>query len=68
MAHQHVIDIPEVRLVVLALPTVRTIGMADVKDVIARGIDDFWTMPTHVMFLSLIYPIVGLALGRIGSS
>jgi uncharacterized membrane protein len=62
MAHQHVIDTPDTRL---ALPTVRTIGMAELKNAIARGIDDFWTMPTHVIFLSLIYPIVGLALGRI---
>ena len=62
MAHQHVIDTPDTRL---TLPTVRTIGMAELKNAIARGIDDFWTMPTHVIFLSLIYPIVGLALGRI---
>src|SRR5262249_46783256 len=26
--------------------------------------DDFWAMPTHVVFLSLMYPVVGLLLGR----
>jgi uncharacterized membrane protein len=44
------------------LPTVRKIGPADLKDALAKGLDDFWAMPTHVVFLSLIYPIVGLLL------
>ena len=29
----------------------------------AKGLEDFRVMPTHVVFLSLIYPIVGIALG-----
>jgi uncharacterized membrane protein len=29
---------------------------------LAKGLEDFRAMPTHVVFLSLIYPIVGLAL------
>jgi uncharacterized membrane protein len=45
------------------LPTVRSIGPADLRDALAKGLDDFWAMPTHVVFLSLIYPIVGIALG-----
>jgi uncharacterized membrane protein len=32
--------------------------------VLARGIDDFLAMPSHVVFLSLIYPIVGILLAR----
>jgi uncharacterized membrane protein len=47
-----------------ALPAVRRIGTADLKDALARGLDDFWAMPTHVVFLSLIYPVVGLVLAR----
>jgi uncharacterized membrane protein len=47
-----------------ALPVVHTIGMADLKDALAKGLDDFKAMPTHVIFLCLIYPIVGLMLGR----
>jgi uncharacterized membrane protein len=27
-----------------------------------KGIDDFWVMPTHVIFLAIIYPIFGLFL------
>ena len=45
------------------LPAVRTITFADLRDALAKGLDDFWAMPTHVIFLSLIYPIVGIALG-----
>src|SRR6266581_8562473 len=44
-------------------PVVRTIRIADLKDALARGIDDFLAMPTHAVFLCLIYPVVGLLLG-----
>ena len=45
------------------LPTVRTIGLADLRRALAKGLDDFRAMPTHVVFLSVIYPIIGIALG-----
>src|SRR2546429_4935078 len=44
-------------------PAVRRIGLADLKDALARGIDDFAAMPSHAVFLCLIYPIVGILLG-----
>ncbi len=44
---------------------VRKIGFADFRDAIAKGIDDFMAMPTHVILLSVIYPIVGLLLPRL---
>ena len=46
------------------LPVVRTIGLEDLRYALAKGFDDFRAMPTHVIFLSLIYPIAGLALWR----
>jgi uncharacterized membrane protein len=46
-------------------PTVRTIGIADLKTALARGITDFSAMPTHAVFLCLIYPIVGVVLARL---
>jgi len=46
-------------------PIVRTIGVADLKDALARGIADFSAMPTHAVFLCLIYPIVGVVLARL---
>ena len=47
------------------LPVVRKIGVADLKDAVAKGIDDFMAMPTHVIFLAVIYPLVGLFLAGI---
>jgi uncharacterized membrane protein len=44
------------------LPIVRQIAMGDLKDALAKGIDDFRAFPTHVIFLSIIYPIIGLML------
>src|SRR5262249_55717535 len=45
-------------------PIIRKIGFADLKDAAAKGIDDFRAMPTHVIFLAIIYPVVGLFLFR----
>jgi uncharacterized membrane protein len=47
-----------------ALPEVRKIGIGDLKDALAKGVDDFWAMPTHVIYLSIIYPLIGLTLAR----
>lgn len=47
------------------LPEVRKIDLADLKEALAKGIDDFRAFPTHVVFLSIIYPIVGIALARL---
>jgi uncharacterized membrane protein len=48
-----------------ALPTVRKIGMTDLKAALAEGIDDFWAVPTHAIFLSIIYPVVALVLAQL---
>ncbi len=48
-----------------APPVIRKIGLADLKDALARGIDDFLAMPSHAVFLCLIYPIVGFVLARL---
>src|SRR5262245_56235830 len=45
-------------------PAIRRIGLADIKDALARGLADFSAIPTHAVFLCLIYPIVGLVLAR----
>src|SRR5271157_505550 len=46
-------------------PVIRTVRVMDLKDALARGISDFAAMPTHAVFLCLIYPIVGLLLARV---
>jgi uncharacterized membrane protein len=48
----------------LALPAINKLTIADLRDVLARGVDDFWTMPSHIVFLGLIYPVLGLVLAR----
>jgi uncharacterized membrane protein len=48
-----------------AQPVVRKIGLADLRDALAEGVDDFYAMPTHAIFLCIIYPIVGFALARL---
>ena len=48
-----------------ARPVIRRIGIADLQEALAKGIDDFYAMPTHAMFLCVIYPIVGLLLARL---
>src|SRR5215470_16786800 len=48
-----------------AHPVVRKIGLADLRDALAKGADDFYAMPTHAIFLCIIYPIVGLLLARL---
>ncbi len=47
-----------------AHPQVRTLNFADLKDALARGLDDFRAMPSHAVFLCLIYPVVGFLVAR----
>src|SRR5258707_7066392 len=39
--------------------------MADLKDALAKGIEDFWAVPTHAIFLSNIYPVTALVLAQL---
>lgn len=48
-----------------AQPAIRQISVADLRDVLVKGMDDFYAMPTHAMFLCIIYPIVGFILARL---
>jgi len=57
MAHLHVIAGAEARA---AHPTIRTISISDLLDSLARGWADFSAMPTHALFLCLIYPVVAI--------
>jgi uncharacterized membrane protein len=45
-------------------PAVHKIGLADLKDAVAEGIDDFRAVPSHAVFLCIIYPVLGLILMR----
>jgi uncharacterized membrane protein len=45
-------------------PVIRKINVNDLKDALVAGLSDFSAMPTHAIFLCLIYPIIGLILAR----
>ena len=50
-----------------APPAVRRIDLGDLWDALARGVADFEANRTDVIFLCIIYPIVGLVLGQLAS-
>ncbi len=45
-------------------PTVRRIGLPELRKALAGGLADFGANRTDVIFLCVIYPVVGLILGR----
>lgn len=47
------------------LPRVQSLRLDDLREALRRGWQDFWAMPTHVVFLCAIYPVAGLILFRI---
>jgi uncharacterized membrane protein len=47
-----------------AQPAIRTIGPADLKRALIKGFEDFSAFPSHAVFLCLVYPVIGIILGR----
>ena len=45
-------------------PAIRHIRIAEIRNVLARGLDDFGACRTDVVFLCVIYPVLGLILAR----
>jgi uncharacterized membrane protein len=48
-------------------PIIRKIGWSDLKVSLMRGVDDFREMPSHLVFLGLIYPVCGIVLAYMTS-
>ena len=46
------------------LPRVRRIGVADVRAAFSAGVDDFIATPTQLIFLCILYPVVGFVAAR----
>jgi len=46
-------------------PSVRRIAIGDLGNVLARGFDDFMAFRTDVIFVCIVYPLVGLVLARL---
>ena len=51
----------------LALPEVRRIEVADLRDVLAKGFEDFGANRTDVIFLCVLYPVIGVVLARLAA-
>lgn len=47
---------------------IRRIGMADLFDALRKGFDDFMVKPSHIAFIIVIYPLVGVILAAWTSS
>ena len=45
-------------------PVVRKISIADLRTALHRGLADFRAKPSHLVFLGLIYPVIGFIAGR----
>jgi len=43
-------------------PVVNAIGAHDLSFALRHGFDDFLAMPTHALFIGLIYPLIGIVL------
>jgi uncharacterized membrane protein len=61
MAYSHVLQGAETSP---AHVSVRSIGLNDLTSALRLGLADFYAMPTHAIFLCLIYPIIGLVAAR----
>ena len=46
-------------------PAIRTIEISDLWDALRLGYDDFMEFPSFAVFLCLIYPLIGFALGAL---
>jgi uncharacterized membrane protein len=45
-------------------PVIRRIGVADLRDALRLGWEDFKAVPSHAIMLCVIYPVLGLVLAR----
>ncbi len=48
-----------------SLPGIRHLRFADIAEALAKGRDDFLAKPSHMVFLSIIYPLVALIASRL---
>lgn len=45
-------------------PEIRRISLADIRAVLSEGLADFTAIPTQLVFLCLLYPVVGIVAAR----
>src|SRR3954453_8345204 len=49
----------------MAHPSVRSVRLQGIRDSLMKGVEDFLAMPTHVLFVIVIYPIAGLIIATL---
>src|SRR5437868_3782640 len=47
-----------------AAPTIRTIGVSDLNQALRLGWEDFKAVPSHAIFLCIMYPVLGIVIAR----
>ena len=52
---------------VRTVPEIRRLGLADLETALRKGLDDFGAFRTDVVFLCIMYPVIGLLLARLAS-
>ena len=65
MAHEQTITITGIEAHSPDEPSIRNIGMLELKSALIKGLSDFIALPTHLVFLCLIYPVVTLIAARL---
>lgn len=45
-----------------ARPAIRNITTTDLLDALSKGLQDFSAMPSHALFLCIVYPVIGVLL------
>jgi uncharacterized membrane protein len=46
---------------------IRRLRLSDLGTALSRGMEDFWAMPSHLLFLGIFYPLAGLILGVVSA-
>jgi uncharacterized membrane protein len=59
MSHSHILTGESLNP---ARPVVRHISPSDLYEALKSGIDDFMAMPSHAVFLCVVYPVLGIFL------
>src|SRR5260370_20266926 len=47
---------------IVAAPVIRRIAFRDIREAVVKGATDFYAMPSHLAFLTAIYPLCGIVL------
>ncbi len=58
-------DVSMTKYPAAAQPVVRKIGLGDLRAALAEGWSDFLAIPTQLVFLCILYPIIGLVAARV---